>query len=144
MSSQIILKMNFKIILNIILLNFLLILIFQAEILATETKNSFVNKKKSFWDNKLSESTTNFNLSQNSPNPFNPNTKIVYSIVQPSQVKLIVTNILGQVIETLVDEFRNKGTYEVNFNAENLSSGLYIYTLEAGSTSISRKMTLLK
>jgi hypothetical protein len=136
--------MNFKIILNIILLNFLLILIFQAEILATETKNSFVNKKKSFWDNKLSESTVNFNLSQNSPKPFNPNTKIVYSIVQPSQVKLIVTNILGQVVETLVDEFRNKGTYEVNFNAENLSSGLYIYTLEAGSTSISRKMTLLK
>jgi len=144
MSSQILLKMNFKIILNIILLNFLLILIFQAEILATETKNSFVNKKKSFWDNKLSESTTNFNLSQNSPNPFNPNTKIVYSVAQPSQVKLIVTNILGQVVETLVDEFRNKGTYEVNFNAENLSSGLYIYTLEAGSTSISRKMTLLK
>ena len=80
---------------------------------------------------------------RNYPNPFNPSTKIVYSVAQPSQVKLIVTNILGQVVETLVDEFRSAGTFEVNFNAENLSSGLYIYSLEAGSTFISVSYTHL-
>ncbi len=95
-------------------------------------------------ENKLSSTPADFNLSQNYPNPFNPSTKIIYSVAQPSQVKLIVTNILGQVVETLVDEFRSAGTFEVNFNAENLSSGLYIYSLEAGSTFISKKMTLLK
>jgi len=95
-------------------------------------------------ENQLTNIPNDFNLSQNYPNPFNPSTKIVYSVAQPTQVKLVVSNILGQVVETLVDDFRNKGTYELNFNAENLSSGLYIYTLEAGSVSVSKKMTLLK
>lgn len=92
----------------------------------------------------ISTLPTEFNLSQNYPNPFNPSTKIVYSVAQPSQVKLVVTNIIGQVVETLVNDFRTSGTYEVTFDAKNLTSGLYIYTLEAGSTKISKKMTLLK
>lgn len=95
-------------------------------------------------DNHLSEVPENFDLSQNYPNPFNPGTRIIYSVSRPSMIRLVVTNILGQVVETLVDEFKSQGMYEVNFNAENLSSGLYIYTLEAGSISISKKMTLLK
>lgn len=85
-----------------------------------------------------------FKLSQNYPNPFNPSTKIVYSVAEPSKVKLVITNILGQIVETLVNDFQSSGNYEVNFDAKNLTSGLYIYTLEAGSVKISKKMTLLK
>lgn len=95
-------------------------------------------------ENIISSTPVDFTLSQNYPNPFNPSTKIMYSIVEPTQVKLTVTNILGQVVETLVNDFRSAGTYEVTFNASDLASGLYIYTLEAGSTFISKKMTLLK
>ena len=92
----------------------------------------------------LSTTPVDYTLSQNYPNPFNPSTRIVYSVVEPSQVRITVTNILGQVVETLVDDFRNSGTYEITFNASNLASGLYIYTLEVGSKYISKKMTLLK
>ena len=95
-------------------------------------------------ENIISSTPVDFTLSQNFPNPFNPSTKIMYSIVEPTQVKLTVTNILGQVVETLVNDFRSAGTYEVTFDAEDLTSGLYIYTLEAGSNLISKKMTLLK
>ncbi|MEJ5262082.1 MAG: T9SS type A sorting domain-containing protein [Ignavibacterium sp.] len=95
-------------------------------------------------ENQLSSLPTDFTLSQNYPNPFNPSTKIVYSVNQPSKVKLYVTNILGQIVEELVNDYRETGTYEINYNAENLTSGLYIYTLEAGNVKLSRKMTLLK
>ncbi|MFN3694734.1 MAG: T9SS type A sorting domain-containing protein, partial [Ignavibacterium sp.] len=95
-------------------------------------------------ENQLSGIPTDFSLSQNYPNPFNPSTKIVYSVSKPSKVKLYVTNILGQVVEELVNDFRETGTYEINYNAENLTTGLYVYTLEAGNTKISKKMTLLK
>lgn len=95
-------------------------------------------------ENQLNSLPTDFTLSQNYPNPFNPSTKIVYSVNQPTKVKLYVTNILGQIVEELVNDYRETGTYEINYNAENLTSGLYIYTLEAGNTKLSRKMTLLK
>ncbi|MFI5237278.1 MAG: T9SS type A sorting domain-containing protein, partial [Ignavibacteriales bacterium] len=86
----------------------------------------------------------NFTLNQNYPNPFNPTTKIVYSVAETSYINLTVHNILGQEVAQLVNGFRNAGTYEIIFNAEELSSGLYLYTLETGSTRITRKMTLLK
>ncbi|MEP0860671.1 MAG: T9SS type A sorting domain-containing protein [Ignavibacterium sp.] len=95
-------------------------------------------------ENQINGIPTDFTLSQNYPNPFNPSTKIVYSVAKPGKVKLYVTNILGQVVEELVNDFRETGIYEINYNAENLSTGLYIYTLEAGNTKISKKMTLLK
>jgi hypothetical protein len=85
-----------------------------------------------------------FELSQNYPNPFNPSTKIVYTVAEPSNISLAVYNILGQEVAQLVNGFKNVGTYEVTFDAENLPSGLYLYTLEAGSTRITKKMTLLK
>ncbi|MCS7054214.1 MAG: T9SS type A sorting domain-containing protein [Ignavibacterium sp.] len=87
---------------------------------------------------------TDFYLSQNYPNPFNPSTKIMYSVAKPSKVKLYVTNVIGQVVEVLVDEFKDAGTYELTFNAENLATGLYIYTLEADNVKLSKKMTLVK
>ena len=95
-------------------------------------------------ENQLSSLPTDFALSQNYPNPFNPSTKIVYSVAKPTKVKLYITNILGQVVEELINDYREVGTYEINYNAENLTSGLYIYTLEAGNTKLSKKMTLLK
>lgn len=95
-------------------------------------------------ENQLSSLPTDFSLSQNYPNPFNPTTKIVYSVTKPAKVKLYITNILGQVVEELVNDFRETGVYEIEYKAENLSTGLYIYTLEAGNTKLSRKMTLLK
>ncbi len=85
-----------------------------------------------------------FSLAQNFPNPFNPSTRISFSLPESAVVKLSVYNILGQEIEVLVNGFRNAGTYEATWNAENLSSGLYIYKLETNNVSISKKMTLLK
>ena len=85
-----------------------------------------------------------FKLEQDFPNPFNPSTVISFSIPEASNVKLSVYNILGQEVAVLVNEFVNSGRYSKSFNAKDLSSGLYIYILEAGSTSISKKMTLLK
>lgn len=85
-----------------------------------------------------------FTLSQNYPNPFNPSTKIVYSVSEATNVTLSIYNILGQEIIQLVNGFKNVGTYEITFNAEELPSGLYLYTLETGSTKITKKMTLLK
>ena len=85
-----------------------------------------------------------FNLSQNYPNPFNPSTKIFYTIAEASNINLAVYNILGQQVAQLANGFKNVGTYEVTFDAEDLPSGLYIYTLETGSTKLTKKMTLLK
>jgi hypothetical protein len=95
-------------------------------------------------ENLIGINPTDFSLSQNYPNPFNPSTKIVYSVAKPTQVKLYVTNVIGQVVDVLVNDYKETGTYEITFNAENLSTGLYIYTLEAGDVTLSKKMTLIK
>lgn len=85
-------------------------------------------------------------LQQNYPNPFNPTTVIEYGVPEQSAVTLSVYNLLGQQVTTLVDEQKAAGSYEVSFNAAelNLSSGLYLYKLRAGSKEITRKMTLVK
>jgi hypothetical protein len=95
-------------------------------------------------ENELSGVPTTFNVSQNYPNPFNPSTKIVYKVAEASNVNITVFNVLGREVEVLVDGFKSAGTYELTFNAENLPSGLYLYTFEAGNTRITKKMTLLK
>ena len=74
-----------------------------------------------------------FNLSQNYPNPFNPSTKINYSITEFSQVALKIYDVLGTEVATLVNEEKPAGNYEVNFNASQLSSGIYFYKLQAGN-----------
>ena len=85
-----------------------------------------------------------FTLSQNYPNPFNPTTKIKYSIPQSSNVLIKVFGVLGNEIKTLVDEYKNAGDYEVDFNANNLPSGIYFYRLVSGRYSETKKMILLK
>jgi hypothetical protein len=87
---------------------------------------------------------TEYELSQNFPNPFNPATKIRFSLPEVSSVKLVVYSILGEEVALLLNETKNKGSYEYTFDASGLSSGMYIYKLETGTTVIARKMTLLK
>ncbi|MBK7632267.1 MAG: T9SS type A sorting domain-containing protein [Ignavibacteriales bacterium] len=85
-----------------------------------------------------------YSLSQNYPNPFNSNCAIKYSIPKSSQVSLKIFNVLGSEIEILVDEEKPIGTYELNWNAANLPSGVYFYRLQAESFVQTRKMILLK
>jgi hypothetical protein len=87
---------------------------------------------------------SDFILEQNYPNPFNPGTTIKYVLPEASNVKITVTNILGQEVAELVNEFKQAGNFIVGFDGTNLSSGVYIYKLEAGASVISKKMTLIK
>ena len=80
-----------------------------------------------------------FSLEQNYPNPFNPSTKIKFSIPQSSDVVLKVYDILGNEIETLVNEEKPAGKYEVEFNASDLPSGVYFYRLKAETFFESKK-----
>ena len=85
-----------------------------------------------------------FELKQNFPNPFNPVTRIDYSLPKSGHVKLTVYNTLGQQVATLVNNFRTAGTHSIVWNAENLASGMYVYKLQAGEQVISKKMLLMK
>jgi len=85
-----------------------------------------------------------FSLEQNYPNPFNPSTKIRYSIAQPGLVTLKIYDVLGNEIERLVSEEKPVETYEINWNAANLPSGVYFYQLKAGEYTSAKKMILLK
>jgi uncharacterized delta-60 repeat protein len=85
-----------------------------------------------------------FSLSQNYPNPFNPSTKINYSIPQSGLVSLIIYDVLGKEAATLVNVEKPAGSYEVNFNASRLSSGVYFYKLQAGSFVETKKMMITK
>ena len=90
------------------------------------------------------ELPTEFTLYQNYPNPFNPTTTIQFSIPSPQFVTIKVYDILGREITKLVDEYKQAGTYSVNFNAKGLSSGLYFYNLRAGNYSSAQKMILIR
>jgi hypothetical protein len=81
----------------------------------------------------INEVATQFWLKQNYPNPFNPVTNIVYNLPTSAEVTLRVYNLLGQEVMTLVNGIQNKGRHEVKFNASNLASGMYIYSIEANT-----------
>ncbi len=90
------------------------------------------------------EVSLDFDLSQNYPNPFNPSTIISYSIPKQSNVSLKVYDILGKEVAELVNTEKPAGSYEVDFNAENLSSGIYFYTLKTNNSVLTKKMMLIK
>lgn len=106
---------------------------------------TFINEDSTF-------TPLDFELSQNYPNPFNPETNIKYQIPNDSKVIIKIYNILGSEVEELVNETKKAGVYEINFNAENLSSGIYLYRLQVENSSPNstqsfveiKKMTLLK
>lgn len=85
-----------------------------------------------------------FSLKQNYPNPFNPNTKIEFSIAKATFVKMAVYDIAGKEVEILVNENVNSGTYEVDFNASKLTSGVYFCKITAGDFTDVKKMILTK
>lgn len=86
----------------------------------------------------------NFELSQNYPNPFNPNTTIKFNLSNAGVIKLTVFDLLGQEVETLINEEREAGIHTINFNASELNSGVYVYKLEADGLVQMRKMVLVK
>ncbi|MFZ5947635.1 MAG: T9SS type A sorting domain-containing protein [Stygiobacter sp.] len=90
------------------------------------------------------ELPTQFELSQNFPNPFNPETKISYTLPKESNVSLKVYDVLGDEVAKLVNEVKQAGVYNVTFNAKNLTSGLYIYKLQAENYIQTKKMMLIK
>jgi len=83
-------------------------------------------------------------LSQNYPNPFNPTTSINYTLNRPGKVQLEIFNMQGQRVATLVNDNKGAGDYEINFDASNLASGIYVYRLQAGTTMLTKKMALIK
>ncbi|KAA3617029.1 MAG: T9SS C-terminal target domain-containing protein [Calditrichaeota bacterium] len=85
-----------------------------------------------------------YELSQNYPNPFNPATTIKYALKNAGPVKLVVYDLLGREVKTLVDEKQKSGRYEVVFNAKDLSTGLYFFRIKAGSFEETKKMVLIK
>ena len=87
---------------------------------------------------------SNFILEQNYPNPFNPSTKINYSLSQSEKVSIEIYNTIGQNIQTLVNKQMPAGHHEVEFNAKNLPSGIYLYSIRAGDFYDVKKMILLR
>ena len=94
--------------------------------------------------NSITSEPGKFTLSQNYPNPFNPVTRLDYSIPVQGFVSLKVYDALGKEVASLVNEKKNTGLYEVEFNGSGLSSGIYFYTLTADNFTETKRMILLK
>ena len=92
----------------------------------------------------ISSAVNSYNLGQNYPNPFNPTTKINFNIPVSENVSLIIYNSLGKEAAVLVNERLSAGSYSASLNGTALSSGIYFYTLKAGSFTETKKMTLIK
>ena len=100
-------------------------------------------------DEQAADIPADYNLFQNYPNPFNPSTTIRYSIVEPGNVSIKIYDILGREIKTLVNQVKIAGTYSSTWNGDNnfgnkVSSGIYLYRMEAGLFIETRKMIFLK
>jgi hypothetical protein len=94
--------------------------------------------------NDTGELPSKIKLHQNTPNPFNPETRITYELPEQSDVRLEVFDLTGRKVATLVNRQQSAGNYRVSFNANNLSSGVYLYRLTTPVTTLSRKLTVIK
>lgn len=110
----------------------------------SNTVNAEVNKSRGKIIPNINLNSFTYKLEQNYPNPFNPTTSINYSLKNDGLVSLKVYNILGQRVADLVNQKQESGYYSVNFNASNLPSGVYIYTIRTEGFTSSKKMLLIK
>ena len=94
--------------------------------------------------NKVNTLPDEFDISQNYPNPFNPSTRISYALPTESRVKIQIFNILGEVVATIVNQVIAAGSHSVEWNASNLSSGVYLYRISAESVSDSKQFNAVK
>jgi hypothetical protein len=85
-----------------------------------------------------------FSLSHNYPNPFNPTTRLTYGLPHQTKIKIVIYDVLGREVETLVDGVKPAGSYTLEFNASALSSGIYFCNMQYDNHRITRKMMLLK
>ena len=92
----------------------------------------------------ISSIATDYSLMQNYPNPFNPTTKITFNVAKSGNVKIIVTDMLGKKLTTLVDQNLNNGSYEVEFDGKEFSSGIYFYKMVMDEFADVKKMLLIK
>ncbi len=91
-----------------------------------------------------SEIPEKYNLYQNYPNPFNPVTVIKFDVIKSNNVKVIIYDMLGKEIEVLLNNILQPGSYNVNFNGDKLSSGIYYYKITTGEFTDVKKMLLVK
>ncbi len=116
----------------------------------TGSKTTTIGSGRTGGENELTDNSNisnvpaEYSISQNYPNPFNPSTKINFSLPQDTKVSIRIFDITGKELSTLLNSDLNAGYHTVNFNASNLSSGIYFYTINAGSYSKTLKMILTK
>jgi hypothetical protein len=124
---------------------FVLVLLFAGLTTVSGNNKHFYNMGNS-GDGKITSAgnADDYKLYQNFPNPFNPVTKISYRINYEGYVTLQVYNLVGQVIRTLVSETQSPGKYEVEFDASEFTSGVYLYKLQVNGFTSVKRMTLLK
>ncbi len=126
-------------------LNILLLLVFF--LIGTKIyagNNEHFNTDPIGGSNLTSQQSNDYKLFQNFPNPFNPTTRISYTIKKEGNVSLSVFNLVGQEIAVLVNEKQTKGNYEVEFNASDLTSGVYLYKLQINGFTSVKRMTVIK
>ena len=114
--------------------------------LHNKSRFSIIIERNTQANSETGDQPIQFALHQNYPNPFNPSTVISYQLAESSHVRLTVFDMLGRQVGILADEFKQAGIHTVNFNAHQLSSGIYFYRLEAGNGSFiqTRKMLLMR
>lgn len=122
--------------------NYKVSLFVQNDIASWDTVSKTINYNITGIDNNIL--ANKFELGQNYPNPFNPTTSINYSVPKSGNVSIIIYDVLGNEIYRLVDEFKSAGKHSISFNAANLSSGIYFYTLTDNNFIESKKMVILK
>jgi flagellar hook assembly protein FlgD len=107
------------------------------------------NEEITLGNTSIREIPTSFAIQNNYPNPFNPTTTVKYQIPENTHVRLVVYNMLGQRVRTIVDQPREAGYYSVQWDGKNdygvsITSGIYVYRIQAGSFVAARKMNLIK